>query len=268
MIDAHVHVACADTDRYRRDPTPDMGSEWWRTHGDAEELLALVQASGIRRVVVVHAGGLYGFDCRCAADVVAAHRDRCALVGQVDPATDDIASALRSLGTMGATGVRVMATRDVGWLGDERAPAIWRAAADANLVLLVTIRPDGIETMADLCRAYPATTAVLDHGGFVHVVGPGAETEMLRLADIPSAYVKITTHNLDIPEPGSWVRRVADRFGAERLCWGSDFPQIEGREYGELLRIGLAAAAELDDTERASFLDGTSARLWWPNITQ
>jgi L-fuconolactonase len=75
-------------------------------------------------------------------------------------------------------------------------------------------------------------------------------------------HLKVSSHLLEgVPEPGALVARLAGAFGAERLCWGSDYPQTS-LDYAELLARGRAGADALPEKDRDAFLGGTATRLW------
>ena len=55
-------------------------------------------------------------------------------------------------------------------------------------------------------------------------------------------------------------------FGAERLVWGSDYPQTHDRSYAALVELGRDACAGLPAADRDRFLGGNALRLW-PELT-
>ena len=55
-------------------------------------------------------------------------------------------------------------------------------------------------------------------------------------------------------------------FGADRLVWGSDYPQTHDRPYAALVALGRDACAGLPADDRARFLGGNAVRLW-PALT-
>ncbi len=64
-------------------------------------------------------------------------------------------------------------------------------------------------------------------------------------------------------EPRLVVEDLAVSFGAARLAWGSDFPQVDDHTYGELVALGAAACEGLTEADRARVLGGTAEALWW-----
>jgi L-fuconolactonase len=87
------------------------------------------------------------------------------------------------------------------------------------------------------------------------------------LSDVANLHLKVTTHVLDAAEkadgdPAAFVAKLIDRFGAERIMWGSDFCQIHDRPYPELVRLGRRGFAGVTTEARDACLGGTALRLW------
>jgi L-fuconolactonase len=264
IVDAHVHVACADAERYPRKPNG-LGRPWWETDGEAEQLRANLDANGVGRTVIVHAGGLYGYECECSADVVAAAPDRYALVPEVNVRADDLDLEVARFAAMGATGIRVAAVGggDAPWLGDGRGARIWRGAAAHGLVVGPTVFPKHLADLVGVCREVPDATVVVDHCAFAHLGDDAVQAQVLALADVPSIHLKVTTYNVAVDDPRQWLARCIDAFGADRLCWGTDYPQVPDLTYAEMLDAALVAASDLAPAERDALFAGTAARLWF-----
>ena len=49
-------------------------------------------------------------------------------------------------------------------------------------------------------------------------------------------------------------------FGAERLAWGSDYPQTHDRPYADLVALAEHACRNLSEPDRARVLGGTALR--------
>jgi L-fuconolactonase len=264
IVDTHVHVACAETLRYPRSPRG-VGSDWWRDDDrGAASLLAALDAAQVDRAVVVQAVGPYGYDCRCAMDAVAEHPDRLALVVAVDPDSPSPAGALEELAAEGqVAGVRVFCVGGghPAWLEDGRAAAVWDVAGAMGITVVPTVWPRHLQSVRALAASRPSVPVALDHAGFPDL--PLADdAPVLTLADLPSVHLKVSSHVLEgVPDPAALVDRLCSVFGADRLCWGSDYPQTSSR-YEELVALGRAAAAGLAPADREAFLGGTATRLW------
>jgi L-fuconolactonase len=261
IVDAHTHIMCPDRDRYPVQPIG-LGSTWWETGGDVAELTGAMDANGIDRAVIVQAMGVYQSDCRCAVDTVAADPQRFALVTGVDMDGDDPAATVRAHSELGASGVRLMAfqTRSSAWLADSRGAEVWAAAAETGVVIVAMGGPEQFDDLAALCASVPDARVAVDHAGSFR---ERDDAGLVRLAQTPSVHLKVTTHNLTAPDAREWFEGLVDAYGAERLCWGSDFPQTTMRPYSAMLELARAATVGLDDEQRARYFGGNSARLWW-----
>lgn len=281
LVDSHVHVASRDEQRYPRQPSAGS-SDWWRTGGDVDELRTALDGAGVARAVVVQAIALYRYDCRYAADVVAADEDRFALVGTVDMAGVDPVADLDALASSAPmAGVRLfgVGVADPGWLTDGRGADVWDAAAELGCVVVPTIFSDGMGALRALIERQPRAVVALDHCAFPDLatspdgggaVGSGfdaAWNTLLGLADLPALHLKVTSHNLDDGnDPAAFLEPLVAAFGADRVCWGSDHPQHVSRTYGEMVALAQQAARNLPAPEQAAFLGANSQRLWWPHV--
>jgi L-fuconolactonase len=263
VIDTHVHVACGDTDRYPRSPRG-VGSDWWRSGHDASALVAALDAAGVARAVVVQAVGPYGYDNRCAIDAVAARPDRLSLVVAVDPDSPDPAADLAHLAENAPlAGVRLFGVGggEPAWLTDGRGGAVWDAAGALGITVVPVVFPRHLAAVRALAQPRPAVVVALDHAGFPdHPLDAAAP--VLGLADLPAVHLKVSSHLLlEAADPAVELDRLVAAFGADRLCWGSDYPQTSP-DYGVLLACGRDAAAGLSAADRDAFLAGTAARLF------
>jgi len=255
MVDGHTHVATTDVERYPLAPTG-VGSDWWQHGADVGSLLGAMDAAGVERAVVVQAVGAYGYDCSYAADAAATAPGRLALVGAVDLERDEpelVGAAVRAFGVSGG-----MTSPVPPWLTDGRADRVWRRCAEEGRGVVATVLEHHLDALVPLLEAWPEVDVALDHCAFA--TGPEA---LEPLAGHDNLHLKVSTHVLQhADDPPALVRRLADRFGAHRLCWGSDFPQSAGT-YDDMVELGRSAAAGLDDAEAAAFLGGTAERLWF-----
>jgi predicted TIM-barrel fold metal-dependent hydrolase len=111
----------------------------------------------------------------------------------------------------------------------------------------------------------------LDHCGLIEV--PGFDPARSQLDDVcalarfANLHLKVSTNVFTFATqigltPAKLVRELADAFGANRLMWCSDWPQVHDRPYTQLVREGVEAGALLSDDERANYLGGTALSIW------
>jgi predicted TIM-barrel fold metal-dependent hydrolase len=87
------------------------------------------------------------------------------------------------------------------------------------------------------------------------------------LARFENLHLKVTTRVLAPIEaaggdPRGWIQGLADRFGIERLMWGSDFPASHARRYAEHADFARQCAEPFSPADRERFLAGTALALW------
>lgn len=266
IVDTHVHVV-GDVARYPLDP-PGVGTDWFReVPVTVEQFASLMTDTGVDRAVLVQAMGAYGFDNDYVLDAAATDPTRFKSIVIVDVAGDPDTGAakLRRLATeRGATGVRLFALGD-DWIGADAAAVIWETVADLGLLVVATVLAPQLPSLDRALTRYPHVAVALDHCGFPDLGGgpsfPGA-APLMALADHANLHLKVTCHLLEhLDDAAPFVDRLAAAYGADRLMWGSDFPQTHDRSYAELVALGRAACRNLDPADRAAFLGGTADRL-------
>jgi predicted TIM-barrel fold metal-dependent hydrolase len=263
IVDTHTHVNCTDQARYPRAPQG-VGSDWWRDddHG-AGTLLPAMDAAGVDHAVVVQAVGPYGYDCRCAIDEAARAPGRLALVVAIDPAVPEPGRRLRELAEQAPlAGVRLFGLgTGTGWLSDGTGAEVWEAAGSLGLTVVPVVMPLHVAAVGALAAAHRGVVVAMDHAGFPDLPLTD-DAPVLGLAGLPDVHLKVSSHLLEAAaEPGALLARLAEAFGAGRLCWGSDYPQTS-TDYGALVRLGRDAAAALPPADRDAFLSGTATRLF------
>ncbi len=229
-------------------------------------MLRTTRHAGAAHVVVVQAVGAYGHDCTCASDVVESSGGYASLVTSIDMTAADVSSSLRE-----SAGWRLFGVGDgAPWLDDERADLVWSRASELDAVVVPTIFSDRLDALAVIAARFPTVRVALDHCGFADISGTAGERALMRLAEVPSIRLKVTTHVLD-----AWLQQgrlddtIADlvaAFGAHRLCWGSDHPQHLGSTYIEKLALARHAARRLDQQQQSAFFVGTAVDLGWSPV--
>jgi predicted TIM-barrel fold metal-dependent hydrolase len=125
---------------------------------------------------------------------------------------------------------------------------------------------------ARLARAFPDTTFVLEHAGMLEDMSPGGwqrwRDGMMALAQCPNVNAKLSglgtfVHACRDDVVGPIVAETVAMFGADRCCYGSNFP-IEKlwTDYATLYQTFRGAIAHLGEGEQAAILHDTAARLY------
>jgi predicted TIM-barrel fold metal-dependent hydrolase len=296
IFDTHAHVLSADLAAYpysplrggTRPPVPPMVFP-------VERLIEDLDRQGVDRACLVQRATLYGYDNSYLLAAAASAPDRFVPVVVLDAEDPQSPEKLeRLLGEHSIAGLRLVAPKlsehDVDWLASPQALAFWRAVEKHGLPVAVILyrrnNEAGRSALLEVARQIRGIPIVLDHCALPHPSTPekkfaasegidyaidpppgfGIDAAVGAFADLPHVHFKVTDINFDrLEEAGfdtaQFVRALADRFGAERLVWGSDVGQSPAPYAEKVARLQHAAGA-LTPEERAAFTGGNAARLY------
>jgi predicted TIM-barrel fold metal-dependent hydrolase len=144
--------------------------------------------------------------------------------------------------------------------------------ADHGLLFELQIFASQMMDGAGLARAFPDVVFVLEHAGMLEDMSPQGwqrwREGMSALAECPNVNVKLSglgtfVHACRADVTGPIVSETVAMFGADRCCYGSNFP-IEKlwTDYATLYRTFRGAIAHLGESEQAAILHDTAARLY------
>lgn len=150
---------------------------------------------------------------------------------------------------------------------------LWERADTLNIVVSILGSPEHLPLIATAAERFPSLPIVLDH--MAHPVverGTHADTfqSLLDLSRYPQVYLKLSGYYYfsgDIypfADCHPLIRAVYERFGAERLIWGSDFPHV-------LLKTGYQRSLHflrrtfdfLTESDLGQIMKENAARLYW-----
>jgi L-fuconolactonase len=271
MIDTHTHIVGKDERAYPLKPR-NLSGEWYLEAGhSAENLAACMDEAGVEQAVLVQAVGAYTYENDYAADSAAAHPKRFASACCIDPLEPDAAATLEYwVRKRDMHGVRIFAIAkpDACWLEDERTFPVWERAGELGAHVIVTVFAHQLEALGRMLRRFPEVRVSLDHCGFPALGGSdwNEAGPLFALADHPNIYCKVSSIVLDSAaaqgDAASFVSRLVSLFGAERLMWGSDFPQTHDRTYPELVALARSAFGGLTEAQREQCFTRTPRALW------
>jgi L-fuconolactonase len=276
IVDAHVHLFAPVSDRHPREVSELFPSDASAT---AQELGATMARCGVDRAIVVALSPHDEFLIEC----LAAHGKTMLGVGVFGgEGPDDIARRQQN----GLRGLRVHRLDDRRQQPDLVGVATFAclaAMADLGMLLSLYVADDQMPLIADVARAIPRLSILLNHLGFPRsatsigrdglphadvTLPPPSLPTMLELAQYPNVYVMISgeyafgRQSYPFADVSPFVRELHRHFGASRMLWASDHPWA-GRHLGyerlmELPRHHLPTAS---DEELDWIMGGTAARL-------
>lgn len=212
VIDAHLHVVAAGSVRPDSQLAP-SGPWWDRVDSSVDGVLSRVRAAGVDRAVVVQAVAAHGYDC---SYLLSAAGPGIALVGAVDPLGSDPIAALDTLAERGVAGLRLFSIRPAKpWLDGSVGRALVARCVELGLRPSVCVLPVEIPALLALAEAFADVEFAVDHVAFA--------------AEEPALLDAIANHDnlcpTVTPTCGLPLAEAIDRFGADRVSWGSDHPQ-------------------------------------------
>jgi L-fuconolactonase len=276
-IDTHQHFWNLDKVDY---PwlTPAYGP-LYRTY-EPPELEPQLKAAGIDRTVLVQSANSYA-----DTDSMLAHADTYDWIGAVigwvpllEP--DEAARALDRYGRHPKfRGVRHLIHEEPNpdWVVQERVIEGLKVLAERTMIFeIVAVFPNHLKHVPTLAERVPGLTMVIDHLAKPPIKERVMEPWLMQLAAVaryPNVYAKVSGLNT-AADWASWsaadlrpyVDAAIDRFGAERLMFGSDWPVcVLAGDYATVWAETNRALEGRPQHEIDAILGGTAARVY--NIT-
>lgn len=226
IIDAHIHVWTADTDKYPL-AVGFTKEDLWRPSFTPEEHFSYSRSVGAVRLNMVQMFW-YGRDHSYILDLVASDPETYAATGLMDLEDPAPQQTMVQLAQKRCFAFRLPAA-------DFDHPAMARmfaTGAEHNLALSFNMGVDLLPAMERLCRRFPQTPVILDHVCHVSIGEPNyTEAQigaLLRFAKHPQVMIKIgplqglgarQAPYLDVLP---LIQRVVEAYGSQRCMWGSD----------------------------------------------
>ena len=294
IVDIHPHIISTDTQRYPPSPLFGIQSDWSKERpASDEQLIAAMDEAGVAKTAIVHASTCYGFDNSYVADAVARFPRRCTGVGSIDMLAPDAAAVAGNWLARGITGLRIFTggstkTVDASTLDDPRSYPVWELMSERRLSMCVQTNTTGIPATIALAKRFPNVPIILDHFGRPDAGGGppyAAAAPLMSLATLANVYLKFTPVvlarlkecNADVAIPPrqpflpdrrrklpvmhAFMGRLVQEFGADRIAWGSNWPNSPGT-LEQHVATAKAALAGLSEADRDAILSGTALRLY------
>ena len=242
IIDIHPHIVSPDTKKYPLDPLGGTQSTWSTERPTTyDDLLRAMDEAGVAKAAIVHSSTAYGYDNSYVADAVAAVPARFTGVYSIDVLAPDAVKTFDYWLGRGCSGMRLFTTgstlpNQATFFADPKSYHFWEHAAAKNIPVCMQMKQEGIPLLRQIMDKFPKVTILLDHLARTPFEdGPpyAGAADFLALAKYKQGYLKITPINVT---PKTWGKgtpetffgKVIDTFGAERIGWGSNFPNSIG----------------------------------------
>jgi L-fuconolactonase len=268
IIDTHVHVISDDQQKY---PRRADAQEWVRDTS-AEMLLALNREAGVDRTVLVQGHGAYEFDNSYAADCARQYPDNFVSVCIVDQHEASAADQLTYwVCERGVSGLRLFAIGEPEPLIDDaRTFTLWERAVALTIPICIMARFHQVARLAAMLERFPEARVALDHLTLPRLrEGPPYDSveSLFELARFPNLYLKFSTETLYAARrgrstPKEFFSRLLERFGANHIMWGSNYPATHDRSFKEQVELAREDLAFLSQEDRRWLFGETALSLW------
>jgi predicted TIM-barrel fold metal-dependent hydrolase len=267
VCDAHLHVWQFESERYPWSPLRNMRPDY---EGTVETLLDKMERNGVSKAVIVQPSN-YGYDHRYVLDCLARYPDHFAAVALLDFKANDATQRLTELVAQGFRGARLFfyGDPDVSWIDTAPTHRVLARADELGAILTVFGRWDNMDVVYRLAQEHPSLRIVVDHLGHPDVEKQETWPAVLRLADLPNVYIKVSDfatlsrRSYPYADVSPFVREVHAAFGARRMMWASNFPNsLAHLPYEQSLTLVRNALPDLPPAEMTRIMGGTVAELW------
>jgi len=276
IIDIHPHIVSPDTKKYPLDPLGGTQSTWSTERPTTyHQLLAAMDEAGVAKAAIVHSSTAYGYDNSYVADTVEAVPERFTGVYSIDVLAPDAVKTFDYWLGRGCTGMRLFTTgstlpNQATFFVDPKADPFWEHAQAKNIPVCMQMKQEGIPLLRQVMDRFPKITMILDHFSRAPFEDgpPYAKAQALfDLAKYKQVYLKVTPINVS---PKSWGNgapetffgKIIDTFGAERIAWGSNFPNSVGT-MKEILTAAQKAFAFAKASDQ-DWIFGKTAQTLYP----
>lgn len=275
LIDIHPHIISRDTARYPVSPLGGKRSKWsLERPADFTQLIDGMNAAGIDKAAIVHSSTTYGYDNSYVADAIENHRDRFAGVFSVDICAADAAEKIRYWVGRGLSGLRLFAAgstvkSDQSWIALPSTYPAWECCRELDIPVAISMRQEGLQHLYEVMRRYQTVRIIIDHLMLTPIDdGPPyrASAGLFSLAEYPNVFLKLTTNNVRRGNDGkatheTFFGQLVERFGSERIAWGSNFPNEPG-SLADHVREVRDALAFLPAEDQHNIFARTAIRLY------
>lgn len=278
IVDIHPHIITDDEERYPPAPLFGTRSDWSKESTcTGADLLDAMDDAGVSAAAVVHSSTTYGFDNNYVVDACNESL-RLLAVGSVDMAAPDARETIQAWYDRGLRGLRIFtggSTKefDPTELEDPAAFPAWELVEELGMPMCIQTGPVGMPQVRALAERFAGAKIILDHLGRPDVLdGPpyANAAPMFDMADLPNIYLKLTPRifgdvKKDAASAETFFPRVVAAFGADRMAWGSNYPNSKG-SLAAILQTAMDGLASVSKSDR-EWIFGRTARVLYPQLS-
>lgn len=275
LVDIHPHVISPDESTYPKSPLGGVQSKWSKERpADWPQLSAAMDAAGVTKAAVVQSSTTYGHDNSYLADSVDQAPEKITGVCSVGFMDDDVIEQIRHwIDERGMSGLRLFTTGSTmgqaTWLDDDKTKKAWSHVTDHGIPMCIQLTAPAIPQLVNVLKEFSGLRVILDHVAMTDFSdGPpyAAASSTYPLADMEGVFLKVTSRVLRSAQGSAGgsaaaLRELVDRFGSDRIAWGSNYPANEG-SLNSLVALIEEATRGLPDADIDNIYSGTALNLY------
>ena len=232
IYDSHTHVWESDSIATRSARNSSL-----TTPGSAECLLKLMDDNNVIQSLVITPMTL-GFDNSISLDIAHRYPKKFLPIVRIDLNNPYYLETFQELCGGGARGLRINLHHlpSADFLADDKYLKLWAYLESANIPLFINCEAAQLQVIHSISSKYRKMKIVIDHIGRIDskegITSPNF-MNLLAMAELPNIYIKISSTNYFAKvadthsDLSDFVLILLQKFSADRLIWGSDWPFSE-----------------------------------------
>lgn len=275
VVDIHPHIIAADTTKYPHDPLFGKQSDWSKERPvGIEEMIQQMDAAKVDKAAIVQASTCYGHDNSYVTDGCAKYPERTKAVCSGDFLATNAVERIKHWQSRGGVGMRLFtggstSSFDASWIDDAKTHPAWDYCAQNNIPVCLQMPVAGFPHAINIAKQFPKIKLLLDHCSFPEIKDGAPYNDaapLFALAKMPNFYLKATPWVFKAVTTGkasadTFFKKLFAEFGAQRIAWGSNYPNSPG-SLAEILATARAGTASLSDSDKDWFFGKTALTLY------
>lgn len=232
IYDSHTHVWESNSIATRSARNSSL-----TTPGSAECLLRLMDENNVIQSLVITPMTL-GFDNSISLEVAHRYPERLIPIVRIDLESHHHLESFQELCGDGARGLRINLHHlpSADFLLADKYLKLWSYLESASIPLFIHCEASQLQVIYAIASKYQKMKVAIDHMGRIaskEGTTSASFTKLLTLAELPNIYIKISSTNFfaEVTDTHSdlsdFISIILQKFSADRLIWGSDWPFSE-----------------------------------------
>jgi L-fuconolactonase len=269
VIDTHAHFW-----RLMPEANTDPGSS--HEPIGVDEFVRHMDEAGVDKLLQI-TRSIMGFDNSYSLESVANYPERIRVLGRINPRAPDLLAQMDGwLKQSGMVGIRLMAVNaiEASCFDDGTIDRLW-PEAETRAIPISVYAPERSKLIGEVATRHPDLQLVVDHIGMrvfdIFERPPSMEDwpNLMALSRCPNITIKVSgipeamVERHPFPKSQRCIQEIYDRFGADRMMWGSNYPPTtQICTYRQALDLLSSQCTFLTAADKDKILAGTATKVF------